>query len=61
MNGHQVRFNSASSRKVSTAHMDMSPRLFIGTLLVGYDYMLFTSMLGVFLISGLITYILRKG
>ncbi len=36
------------------------PRIFIGTMAIGYDYMLFTSMLGVFCIAIAFTLFYRK-
>lgn len=38
----------------------MDPRVFIGTMAVGYDYLLFTSMGGVFLIAVALGYLLRS-
>jgi hypothetical protein len=33
----------------------MNPRIFIGSMAVGYDYLLYLNMLGVFLVAVLLT------
>ena len=37
----------------------MNPRIFIGTMAVGYDYLLSLNMLGVFLVAVLLTLAFR--